>query len=191
MEDEEIRTFRATIRGTKPLLMHSTRSMTEAPKLARGEVLPPAKEAELALYKDKSGRIVIPGDCILGALKAAAPNFKAKGKGKTTLKNFVDSGLEIAGDAVISPQEYAVDSRPVVVQRSRIIRSRPIFDEWEATFDVEILDTGTWFDQFDEKYSKGGILRDVIIYAGKFKGLCDFRPRFGRFELVSFEPVEA
>ncbi len=190
MEPNGIKTFRVAIRGVKPLLMHSTRSMTEAPKMPRGGVLPPKEEAELATYRNKAGQIVVPGDSLLGAIKAASTDFKVKGKGKTTYKKFVDSGLEVEEDAVIAPQEYIVDSRPVVISRSRVIRSRPRFDEWEATFNIAVLDPDTWLDPFDEEYSGGGNLRDIIDAAGRFKGIGDFRPRFGRFEIASFELVE-
>lgn len=190
MVDNGIKQYRVRIEGTKPLLMHSTRGMTDGPKLARGAVLPPKEEAELALYKNKAGQVVIPGDSILGALKAAASDFKVKGKGKTTYKKFVDSGLEIEVDAVISPQEWELDSRPVAVQKSRVIRSRPRFDEWSAEFVITVLDTDTWIDVFDEVYGGGGVLKDILEAAGKFKGICDFRPRFGRFRVASFEPVE-
>lgn len=170
--------------------MHSTRSMTEAPKLPRGGVLPPKEEAELATYRNKGGQIVVPGDSLLGAIKAASTDFKVKGKGKTTFKKFVDSGLEIKKDGVLIPQEYVVDSRPVVVGRARVIRSRPRFDEWGAEFHITILDPETWIDPFDEEYSGGGILRDIIDAAGRFKGVGDFRPRFGRFMIESFELVD-
>ena len=186
--NEDIKTFRVEINGTKPLLMHSTRGMTEGPKLARGAKLPPEDEAELALYKNKDGVIVLPEDVILGAIKSAAVDFKAPGKGRKTYKTYVDSGLELDGDAVLEPQTYEVDSRPVVIQRSRIIRSRPRFDEWTASFKIIILDTDTWIDAFDKVYGGGANLRDVLAAAGKYKGLCDYRPRFGRFEVTNFEP---
>lgn len=188
MEPNGIKTFRVTIRGTKPLLLHSTRVMTEAPKLARGAKLPPEDEAELGLYKNKHGQIVLPEDVILGTIKSAAVDFKVPGKGKKTYKNYVDSGLELDGDAVLEPQTYEIDSRPVVVQRSRVIRSRPRFDEWSSSFKVIVLDTDTWIDPFDKVYGGGANLRDVIMAAGKYKGLCDYRPRFGRFEVTTFEP---
>ena len=190
MVNNGIRQYRVKIEGIKPLLMHSTRGMTEGPKLARGAILPPKEEAELALYKNKAGQVVIPGDSILGAIKAASSDFKVKGKGKATYKKFVDSGLEIETDAVISPQEWELDSRPVAVQKSRIIRCRPRFDEWSAEFVISVLDTDTWIDVFDEEYGGGGVLKDILEAAGKFKGLCDFRPRFGRFTVSSFAPVE-
>ncbi|MDD3984240.1 MAG: hypothetical protein WC145_13235 [Aliarcobacter sp.] len=188
MEPNGIKTFRVAIRGTKPLLLHSTRVMTDAPKLARGAKLPPEDEAELGLYKNKSGQIILPEDVILGAIKAAAVDFKVPGKGKKTYKNYVDSGLELESDALLEPQTYEIDSRPVVVQRSRVIRSRPRFDEWSTEFRIIVLDTDTWIDPFDKVYGGGANLRDVIAAAGKYKGLCDYRPRFGRFDVVGFAP---
>lgn len=171
--------------------MHSTRAMTDAPKNSRGGKLPPEDEAALGLYLNKKGEVVLPSDVILGAIKGAASDFKAPGKGKKTFKGYVDSGLEIDSDAVLTPQKWEVDSRPVVVQRARVIRSRPRFDEWEATFTISVLDQETWIDAYDKEYGGGANIRDILAAAGKFKGLCDFRPRFGRFEVIAFEPALA
>jgi len=189
-EENEFGTeFRVEIEGIKPLLMHSTRGMTSGPKLKRGAILPPEDEAELALYKNEEGIIVIPGDILLGSIKSASTDFKVGGKGRKTFKTYVDSGLEIE-DAVLDPQEYAIDSRPVKIGQARIIRSRPRFDKWNAVFYVTIIDGETWLDPFDKEFGGGATLRDIIMASGQFKGICDFRPRFGRFRVISFEPVE-
>ncbi len=191
MVDTGIKAFLVEIRGTKPLLMHSTRSMTEAPKNARGGKMSPEDEAKFGLYLNKKGDIVLPADVIMGAIKGAAPDFKAPGKGKKTFKTYVDSGLEINEDAVLTPQTYDIDSRTVVIGKARIIRSRPRFDAWSAEFTITVLDPETWIDVYDKENAGGANIMDILEAAGKFKGLCDFRPRFGRFEVTKFEPAPA
>lgn len=188
MVNTPIKAFRVCLRGTKPLLMHSTRIMSEGPKNARGGKIPPTDEAELGLYLNKEGQVILPGDVLLGAIKEASSDFKVPGKGKKTFKGYVDSGLEIS-DAIISPQEWTIDTRTAVIKGSRILRSRPKFEDWSAEFVITTLDPETWIDAFDKEYGGGANIKDILEAAGKFKGLCDYRPRFGRFEIAAFEVV--
>jgi hypothetical protein len=80
-------------------------------------------------------------------------------------------------DALYAMRDRFVDERSVVVQKSRIMMTRPIFREWEvkfeAAFDPEVIDRA-----------------DVAGFAktaGQMIGLSTYRPRFGRFQVVSFE----
>lgn len=65
------------------------------------------------------------------------------------------------------------------VKGSGIMRVRPIFRNWSVKFNA-MIDT----EQVD-----GEQLRESIVHAGTRNGLCDWTPRYGRFELVSFKPV--
>ena len=182
--------FRVGIRGIKPLLMHSPQSIG-TPKAGRGAKQTPEDEAKAGLYLNKDSKIVIPGDLLMATLKASAVDFKAPGKGKKTLKFFVDSGIEVLKDAIAEPQTYSIDARPVRIGTAKVMRHRPRFDEWAATFDIAVLDPATWLDVYDKEFSGGAMIRDVLVAAGKFKGIGDFRPRFGRFEVTKFEPIDA
>lgn len=62
----------------------------------------------------------------------------------------------------------------VRIQKNRIMRTRPIFREWSATVHLDYLP-----DQLD----KGEIIETMGIL-GRVVGLGDWRPRFGRFEVV-------
>ena len=68
---------------------------------------------------------------------------------------------------------------PVVVQRSRILRTRAKFDmPWSATFTVEVYD-----DEVGREH-----LEQWLSISGRAIGLGDWRPEksgvYGRFELV-------
>ena len=67
-----------------------------------------------------------------------------------------------------------VNVLPVKVGQSRVMRTRPYFRQWaltaECTLDIEMLN----LDDF----------RAVVEMAGRTTGLCDYRPRFGRFDTV-------
>lgn len=78
-------------------------------------------------------------------------------------------------EAMYSMRERFVDERSVVVQRARIMMTRPIFRDWEvkfeAAYDPDVLNK-----------------EDVVAFArtaGQMIGLSTYRPRFGRFSVVS------
>jgi hypothetical protein len=73
---------------------------------------------------------------------------------------------------------WKVDVRPVVVQRNRILRARPRFDQWELKFEI-INNDSTIIHQ--------DTLKKILEDAGKYYGLGDFRPEFGLFKVEEFE----
>jgi len=57
--------------------------------------------------------------------------------------------------------------------------NRPAFKKgWEAKFKILILDE----DRLPQK-----ALGEILEYAGKFVGIGDWRPHFGRFEVIEFK----
>ena len=173
-------TLDVTIKGTRGLLMHSTAAMLipKSNKVKSSEH-DPVIEAKQCLYLNESGKICVPSMAVLSAMRKAATQLKKAGAGKKTLKDFVFSGLRIEPEMIELPnQNYEVDIRPVVIMRSRIMRARPLFKEWDLSFQIEIIDEQTW---------DAGMVRQVIEEAGKYQGLLDFRPLFGTFEVVSMK----
>jgi len=69
------------------------------------------------------------------------------------------------------------DVRGVKVGQARVMRTRPRFNSWAATFSVHWAEDQITIEQ----------LRTAIDDAGRQVGLCDYRPKFGRFEVVAFE----
>jgi len=175
--------FDVSIEGTRPLLMHSTAAML-IPKGPRGELPTPEQEAKAALYLNKEGKVVIPSLNILATMKKAASDFKMAGKGKKTFKLYIDSGLEVLPDEpeLIYDGGWIIDARAVVIQRARIVRARPRFDNWSLSFQLKVLDPLL----LDANHG-GSILESILDAAGAHVGLCDFRPRFGQFRVMNFE----
>lgn len=62
--------------------------------------------------------------------------------------------------------------KSVGVQRSRTMRTRPIFPEWEASLPIEV----------DAEVFDLHTLRNIWKAAGIYAGLGDMRPIYGRFE---------
>ena len=69
----------------------------------------------------------------------------------------------------------ASDIRSVKVGTAKVARCRPIFKDWRATFTV----------LFEESALQRGDLDMSLRDAGSMIGVGDYRPRFGRFEVVA------
>lgn len=67
------------------------------------------------------------------------------------------------------------DMRSVVVMRAKTIRCRPIFRNWECKFSIA----------YDEDIFNEEAVGDIAGAAGRYIGLSMYRPRFGRFEVLS------
>ena len=171
-------TYKVRIRGTKSLLMHSPEGMIgDKPKLRRGEHLEPRMEAESYLYKDADGRICMPATCIKACIREAGRNYKISGR-RTTFASMVRAGLEIAPSMVpLIHNQWQVDVRSVVIQRQRILRARPKFNDWSLEFEI---------NNGDPTIIHQDTLEKILTDAGRYYGLGDFRPEFGLFEVEEF-----
>jgi len=137
------------------------------------------KLAEESRYCDDDGNLVQPALHIEAAMIKAAANFRFQGK--KTFKDPFKSAVFIEPELIPhESQEWTIDERPVVVNKSRIIRARARLDSWTLSFVILVI---------DERIT-GQIVKDVLTDAGQYYGIGDNRPRFGRFEVIIFERVE-
>ena len=161
------------------LLQHRFSSNSNKSASKKGGVYDPDEEAQAALYLDEDGKYVEPASHVEGALVKAGATFKYQGK--KTYKDLFRSALFVEPELIpLETDGYEVDTRPAVVQRARIWRSRPLFKTWKMEFTI----TNIADDQVG-----GKIIKEILEYAGASVGIGDFRPRFGRFEVVSFEKI--
>ncbi|MDP3703590.1 MAG: hypothetical protein Q8R78_04320 [Candidatus Omnitrophota bacterium] len=192
MAETTLKTFEVTIDGKTPLLLHR---FTDAAQMAAtdgtrtsaaaGDRGTPMEQAEASLYKDESGRLIMPGPNLFRCLIEAGKFFKA-GKSKITTQktSMIPACLSVV-DIVIPIQHkepWTVDARPVRIPSTggRIIRYRPCFHDWSMSFELE-LDTS----MINEK-----LLRSIVDAAGSRIGLGDFRPDtkgpFGKFVVTKW-----
>ena len=194
--------YQVTIRGTSPLIQHSTRGMDETHPLAvelaelaakRGTNKTTADkqrmaliESELALWLDSAERVTIPPQALRSCIESAARKLKHGPLVREGL--MVEFGVEFAHDvpgetiqAIAAAAAYTVD---VVVQRNRVLRTRPKFDTWSCTFVLDV----------DPELIDEPKLRQWLDIAGRRLGLGDWRPEksgvFGRFELERLAATE-
>jgi hypothetical protein len=180
------------LKGVSPLLMHNVRLANPGDAVAMELKKVSAKQKKTdsdytrmsdiefrgGLYLNGDLRIIIPAKCIEAAIYEAAGKIIRSGKKLFKSSVFVFEDSILGYDGPKDPEKLAEDQRfysvePVVIQRKRIMRTRPIFRTWTAETVVTF---------FPESVNESQV-NDAIEYAGRMVGLCDWRPRYGRFEL--------
>jgi hypothetical protein len=130
------------------------------------------------LYLDGQRRVIIPSEVIESCLVEGAKKAKLGKAFKAAVSVMEDSLLHYTGpktpEALWAEAETFADVRGVRVGGSRIMRTRPVFHQWACEFTVH-------YD--DEQVNLADVQR-AINDAGSKSGVGDFRPRYGRFEVV-------
>lgn len=172
------------IKGITPYLMHKFcgEDLKSEKKVGKKDY---EEEVYKVLYKSADGEIYVPSAQLKGCLIEAGKQMRVVGRGKSTYSKLFGAFLIINPDAIpMINQDWETDARAVVVQKSRIIRYRPKFNEWGLIFEIIILDDG-----IDPVVVKQGL--DI---AGNYVGIGDYRPQkkgsFGRFIVTSFKEVK-
>lgn len=132
-------------------------------------------EFEGHLYFDSAIGPHIPANVIDATLREAA-KLQRRGRdvirGLTCIEDKVK--LEYSGPRTIEKlwaDTKFVDIRPAGNQQITVMRCRPIFREWSLKFSVA----------FDEQVLNDTDIDKFVSDAGSYIGLCDYRPRFGKF----------
>lgn len=184
-----------TVVGVTPLLM--SRFTDEAAMKAtkgssgalRGGSKTPQQEAEERIYRDETGRIIIPGPNMFRCIIDGGTFFKA-GKSKVTTGKSSLIPACVSVEQLILPvkhkQPWRVDTRPVrnPATGGRFLCNRPCFEDWSLDFTLEV----------DTDLIAVDLVRDILDAAGKRVGLGDFRPAakgpFGKFRVDRWELVK-
>lgn len=90
----------------------------------------------------------------------------------------LDYGENLTKEQLIADEKYR-DVRAVNVQRSKLLRTRPRFDKWGIIFNM----------CYDENKIDLETIVNALENAGSYVGLCDYRPRYGKF-LVTVEELD-
>jgi len=175
-----MQSVKAKIVGIAPLLMNKFEMVNPDEKKVkrRDEQYDPKTDAEKALYREEGIGCYAPSTWLEASLRETGKEFKAS-RGRGTLKATVLASVFIDPEKIpLNKQTYdEVDMRPVVIQRNRVVKGRPRFNSWELEFTIN----------FNEDRIKKDTLRQLLEEAGATKGIGDYRPKFGRFKVVSFE----
>jgi len=182
-----------TITGTAPLLFHrySVEEVAAKSNAKKGSAAKKTDNLEASVYRDDAGFI-----CAQGVALIAAITDPSKGSAKSVQdpRSPHKSACDLYRSALIASTVLApitnhagelattwdaIDQRRAIVQRAAVSRSRPMMHSgWSATFIVQCL---------APEYITPADLRLVVTNAGRFVGIGDFRPTYGRFDLTSFK----
>jgi hypothetical protein len=181
-----------TIQGVTPLLMHSERlanpfdpltreikAITGKRKKTEDDLLEIARLEWLGgLYHDDNNGIHIPGYNLLAAMVGGGKMQKLGTAIKRSALVQEDAvPLVYEGpsdpDALFKDKRF-VDMRSVKVGTSKVTRCRPIFRKWGCKFTV----------LFEESAMQRDDLTRIVRDTGAMVGVGDYRPRFGRFDVV-------
>ena len=187
-----MRTLEITWKGTTPLIMHSCKCVnplhplsialkkyTSKRKKTEDDLIAISNlEWEAGAYWEDGIGLYIPAENVEATIQNGAKSIK---KG-TDIKKYCDvTDLYIpfnyyenlTKEELISKPEYR-DTRVMTVQRSKVLRTRPRFDKWSIVFNL----------RYDETKIDLETIAQAIEYAGSFVGLCDSRPKYGKFVAV-------
>lgn len=184
-----MKTLKVTWKGVSPLIMHSCQCVNPLHPISREMKKYTSKQnkteedlmkiADLqweagAYWEDGLG-LYIPAENVEATLRNGG---KVNKKG-TDIQKYVDVtdlyipfnyGEDLTKEQLIKSYEYR-DTRIMVISRNRVPVTRPRFDQWNITFNL--------------RYNEEKIDLDTIInameYSGQYIGLCDSRPKYGRF----------
>ncbi len=178
--------FRLT--GDAPILMHNNQATDPLHHLAKAmkkissvksktdehhkELAWIEYQASIYFHADKGA--YIPGHCI-GAMIRDAARLSKKGTTVIRALQVLDEVNPLIYDGPRSIRKLYdqnfLDRRPVGVNRSTVIRTRPMFPSWAVEF------TATYEPkELDELQ-----IIQFLEMGGKFIGLLDYRPTYGKF----------
>lgn len=181
------------IEGTAAMLFHrwSVEAVAEKAAAAKGSKAKKTDDPSTYVYRDENGVVCLPGEYLRMSVVETARYRQDPRSPRKSARDLLKAGLvsmtelapiTTAAGKLAEEWDY-LDARRVTVQRAGITRERPAFLKgWRAELDLQIL---------TPEYISTDMLLSLITDAGRLTGLADFRPTFGRFQVIKFERFDA
>lgn len=181
------------IQGSSTLLFHrwSNEAVEAKSKASKNSAAKKTDDVESYVYRDEEGHICMPGRYLVGMLvdkKNGAAKYKQDPR--SPRKSAVDlfkagvvpltelAPIYSAGSLEPATEWDLLDRQRVTVQQAGITRERPAFLKgWSCQIDVQVL---------TPEYIHPDLLLEVISAGGRLVGLGDYRPTYGRFQVIGF-----
>lgn len=192
--------FKVVIKGTRKGMLQNPKTPELLEGLRTGVRKPPRKDlpvqtvAERKIIRDSQGRVGVPDQYLWSCLVEAGRGVKAEGK-----RNISTSDNSLLGGFIEFECGNDEDFLPFTDQNAKWVPTmmggknpadgvataiiRPLFRNWAIEFTLLV----------DEKEISPEAIRKLIVRAGKFVGLGDFRiackGRFGGFTVEVWEQI--
>lgn len=171
-----------TIRGVADLLFHRWSNEDVAAKATakRGSAVKKTDNLEAYVWRDDDGQVCLPGTYVHKAMIEAGKFMQdpRSSRAKQACDLFKAAFWPVTLLYPLGPTWEFEDKRRMVVNRSGITRTSPGFKSgWEATFD---------FDVALPEYVSQEMFHEALSLAGRVIGLAQYRPTYGRFQVVKF-----
>lgn len=156
----------------------------------KGKELSPKDQAYAKLYCMEDGTPYLPAENLLRCIIEAGRFIKiGKRQLSTRDETIVTSFMSLVGTKfpIRSKTGWRVDSRGIVNQKtnSRVMAYRPIFDDWEIDFEIDL----------DEVEAKTSTMRELVDRAGRAIGLGAMRPSrkgaYGQFKVIAWNEFDS
>lgn len=171
------------LQGASDFLFHrwNCESIDEKSKAAKNSKAKKSDDIESYVWRNDSGELCVPGEYVRQSIiHAAKYKQDPRSPRKSAMDLFKAGVVSLTQVATLGTSEWDyLDTRRVTIQRQGINRTRPAMKAgWKANFELQIL-TPEYIDQH--------LLYDVLATAGRLVGVGDFRPTYGRFNIIGFE----
>lgn len=178
------------IQGISPLLINKFQDNASLPKVSkkghqtdRGT---PRQQAEKTAYYDEDTKLLwVPSIWLKGAVTNISSDYRLRNSRKNS-KSVIGGCFRPITEKIYFEENYKlenieIDSRPVVIQRARVMKHRARIERWTLTFIFEIEDDIIPLEDINE----------MVTDAGRRSGIGDYRPSkggpFGRFQVIEWK----
>ena len=173
--------------GTAPFLFHrwNVEAVEAKASAAKGSKAKKTDDIESYVYRDEFGVLANPGEAFRMAIITAAKYQQDPRSPRKSAMDLFKAGVVVLEElCTLGPKAWDyLDRRRVTIQRSGVTRSRPAMNTgWQASLTLQVL---------TPEYISPAKLNETLQQAGRLVGVGDFRPTFGRFQVVKFQVREA
>jgi len=185
-----VKTVVVSVKGISPLLINRFQESAEQPqemkRAGKKDYGTPREQAESTAYRDDDTlKLWIPTLWFKGSMSSVSSDYKIPGSRKSVKSIFGGVVLPVTEkcyfDGDLHLKDVEIDSRPVVIQRARIMRHRARLENWSVTFELEI----------DDSLLGDESVNQILVESGRRVGVGDFRPQkggpFGRFIVTQWK----
>ncbi len=175
-----------TIQGVADLLFHrwNCESVQEKADAKKGSKAKKTDNVESYVWRTEKGELALPGEYLrMSLIGAAKYRQDPRSPRKSAMDIFKAAIITLTPMATLGTKSWDYeDKRRVVIQRSAITRVRPAMKAgWTAKIQLQ--------NNLPE-YISPSFLNEVIQAAGKLVGVGDFRPTYGRFQVIGFRVIK-